>query len=241
MNNEEKNISVETEMPEENNDSPITTSTKKLSGGVIGAIIGGAVAVIAIIILLTTLLFGNNNSGNPGDNIVTYTVTVVDENNNPVKDVVITFTTESGESDMKVTKADGKLTYEPAEKFTASVTRVPNGYKDDLVGQTISFDEQGNATIALKKNVTEAVKEDYVILVVDQDGNPIEGVFVQMCTDVCLSPKTTGADGKVIYNVVPDSYKAQLTDLPDGYTVDDITAKYEFVDGMATIVLTKVN
>ena len=42
MNNEEKNISVETEMPEENNDSPITTSTKKLSGGVIGAIIGGA-------------------------------------------------------------------------------------------------------------------------------------------------------------------------------------------------------
>ena len=171
----------------------------------------------------------------------TYTVTVVDDNGNPVKDVVITFTSESGESDMKVTKADGKLTYEPAEKFTASVTRVPNGYKDDLVGQTISFDEQGNATIVINKNVTEAVKEDYVILVVDQDGNPIEGVFVQMCTDVCLSPKTTGADGKVTYNVVPDSYKAQLTDLPDGYTVDDITAKYEFVDGMATIVLTKVN
>ena len=25
------------------------------------------------------------------------------------------------------------------------------------------------------------------------------------------------------------------------YTVDDLTAKYEFVDGVATIVLTKVN
>ena len=176
----------------------------------------------------------------------TYTVNVVDENGNPVKDVVITFTSESGESDMKVTKADGKLTYEPAEKFTASVTRVPNGYKDDLVGQTISFDEQGNATITLKKNVTEVVKEDYVILVVDQDGNPIEGISVQMCADVCVDVKETNAEGKVSYNVTPKDYKAQLSyfsaaELPDGYTVDDLTAKYEFVDGMATIVLTKVN
>ena len=176
----------------------------------------------------------------------TYTVTVVDENGNPVKDVVITFTTKSGESDMKVTKADGKLTYEPAEKFTASVTRVPNGYKDDLVGQTISFDEQGNATIVINKNITEAVKEDYVILVVDQDGNPIEGISVQMCADVCVDVKETNAEGKVSYNVTPKDYKAQLSyfsaaELPDGYTVDDITAKYEFVDGMATIVLTKVN
>jgi hypothetical protein len=171
----------------------------------------------------------------------TYTVNVVDENGNPVKDVVITFTPESSDDAMMVTKDEGKVVYEAAEKFTASITSVPKGFKDDLVNQTISFDEQGNATITLKKNVTEVVKEDYVILVVDQDGNPIEGVSVQMCADACVKPLTTGTDGKVTYNAVPDSYKAQLNDLPDGYTVDDFTAKYQFVDGMTTIVLTKVN
>jgi hypothetical protein len=67
-----------------------------------------------------------------------------------------------------------------------------------------------------------------------------------MCADVCVDVKDTNAEGKVFYNVTPKDYKAQLSnfsaaELPDGYTVDDIAAKYEFVDGMATIVLTKVN
>ena len=170
-----------------------------------------------------------------------YTVTVVDDNGNPVKDVVITFTPESGEFSMKVTKDEGKVTYEPAEKFTASITSVPKGYKNDAVGKTLNFDEQGNVTVVINKEVTQVTKEDYVILVVDQDGNPIEGVYVQMCADVCLAPVLTGADGKASYNVAPDSYKAQLTYLPDGYTVDDVAAKYEFVDGVATIVLTEAN
>ena len=103
----------------------------------------------------------------------TYTVTVVDDNGNPVKDVVITFTPESGEFSMKVTKDEGKVTYEPAEKFTASITSVPKGYKNDAVGKTLNSDEQGNVTVVINKEVTQVTKEDYVILVVDQDGNTI--------------------------------------------------------------------
>ena len=89
MNNEEKNISAENEVVEENN-NPAPVPTKKLSGGVIGAIIGGVAAVILIIVLIFALAPDNNS--NPGgeqggENAVTkitYTVTVVDQDGNPI-------------------------------------------------------------------------------------------------------------------------------------------------------------
>lgn len=241
--NEEKNISAENEAVEENNNStPTAAPTKKLSGGVIGAIIGGVVAVIAVIILLVTLLGGNGGDGGgegvTPDGKTTYTVTVVDQDGNPVKGAVIYFNPEGGVAFPIGTDSEGKVSYSTDKKMTVSVSAVPAGYEYNKLDEEQSFDKDGKLTVTVTKTV---VDEDYFkILVVDQDGNPIEGVMVQMCADYCKMPVVTGADGKASYAYEEGDFHAQLTSLPEGYTVDDPNAYYEFVDGLATITLTKI-
>ena len=58
-------------------------------------------------------------------------------------------------------------------------------------------------------------------------------------------PKTTGEDGTASYSYEIREFYALLPDglgaLPDGYTVDNPEAYYDFIDGVATIILTKIN
>ena len=111
MNNEEKNLTPETSGVEENNQSAPTgqaNEKKGLSKGLLAAIIGGAALVLVAIILLIVLLPGNNgaNQGNGDggegnvqpDTEVTYTVTVVDQNGNPVTAAIVNLHFESGKT-----------------------------------------------------------------------------------------------------------------------------------------------
>lgn len=75
------------------------------------------------------------------------------------------------------------------------------------------------------------VLSPYTIYVVDEAGNPVSGVKVQICDDanLCKAPKTTNADGVAVYEDQElGNYKAQLTKLPEGYEVDDMDAYYVF-------------
>ena len=169
----------------------------------------------------------------------TYTVTVVDDNGNPVKDVVITFAEEGGEPVMKFTKSDGIVSFESDKKVSAKITIIPDGYKKDLVNKAISFDKDGNFVVTLEKEQGGVAKETYTIIAVDQNGNPVKGVAVQMCSDSgCLGTVLTGADGKATYTVAPDdTFKVQVNDVPDGYAIP--VDKIPFIDGVATVVLAK--
>lgn len=200
------------------------------------------ILAVMMLVSMSMFLFACNDEeedNTPKETKTTYTVTVVDQDGNAVKGVVIYFTPEGGVAFPLATDANGKTSpYKTDKKMTASVSTLPAGYEYANLDKEQSFDKDGNLTVTITKSV---VDEDYfTILVVDQDGNPISGVSVQMCAEYCKMPITTGADGKASYAYEEGDFHAQLSELPEGYTVDDISAYYDFVDGLATITLTKI-
>ncbi len=258
MNNEEKNLTPENEGAEENKTAVTkSASGNKLSGGMLAAIIGGAVAVIVAIILLIVLLPGSGNNGQNGDNgdnggnaggetetKVTYTVTVVDQNGDPVKDAMINFYPQGGTSFFYLTNENGVTdSYRTDKQVTASVLSVPDGYEYDKLSQKQSFDKDGKLVITVIKDEGAM----YTIRLVDQDGNPVVGAGVQMCIPggACVPFDTlTDENGEVSRTKTGGGYEAQITSLPEGYT--DVTGgEYQPFSGDAesgftvTIVVTK--
>ena len=69
----------------------------------------------------------------------------------------------------------------------------------------------------------------YTIKVVDKDGNPVEGVYVQLCKDTCVFAPTD-AEGAAYFSKPEDEYKVAFTEAPDTY--------YYFEDGSCEITLT---
>ena len=247
MNNEEKNPAIENEAVVENN-STENKGAKKLSGGMLGAIIGGVVVVILAIVLLVTLLPGNGDKGSQGgegeqqgttDTKVTYVVTVVDEGGKAVEGAVVSFTTKGGSPIPFPTDSEGKASYKTAKEITAAVTAVPSGYEYAKLNQKIDFDKDGKATITLTKKAEEA---PYVIKVVDQNGNAVEGVKVQMCDDagLCLIPTATNEEGIATYKYQEGNFHVLINTLVDGYTVDDMSVYYYFTGREVTITITKI-
>ena len=186
---------------------------------------------------------GENDAGGDNNNTetkVNYTVTVTDADGNPIKGAVITFNPKGSMSVPFPTDAEGKATYKTDKEMTATVTSVPAGYKYANIGKAQNFDKDGKLSVVVTKAEVEL---HFIIKVVDQDGNPISGVKVQMCdeSDSCRKPVTTGTDGTAGYVYEAGNFHAQLTSLPEGYTVDDVAKYYNFENGVATITLTKVN
>ena len=58
---------------------------------------------------------------------------------------------------------------------------------------------------------------NYRIRVVDQDGNPIEGAYVQFCLEVCNFYMTNAEGWALIEADIADGYKAHIISLPTGY------------------------
>ena len=250
MNNEEKNPAIENEAAVENNSTENAGEKKKISGGLLGAIIGGVVVVILAIVLLVTLLPGSGDKGNQGgdgeqqgtsdtETKVSYVVTVVDTDGKAVEGAVVSFTTKGGSPIPFPTDAEGKASYKTAKEITAAVTAVPSGYEYAKLNQKIDFDKDGKATITLTKKAEEA---PYVIKVVDQDGNAVAGVKVQMCDDagLCLIPTATNEEGIATYKYQEGNFHVLLNTLVDGYTVDDMSVYYYFTGREVTITITKI-
>ena len=187
---------------------------------------------------------GSSNEQEKEDTVNTYTVTVVDQNGAPVSGVTVAFNTGAVEVPFP-TDAMGIASFEYDGTITAKVIALPQGYTCDKLNKSLTFDKDGNVTVTVAKEATVY----YTVKVVDQYGTPIAGVKVQSCDNVgnCQAPRTTDENGEASFKPV-DGYRAQLTvgdsqtvsSLYPGYTVDDSEAKYDFVDGVATIVLTKI-
>lgn len=254
MNNEEKNLTPENEGVEENKTSAPTeqeNGKKGLSGGLLSAIIGGVAVVILAVILLVVLLPGKD-SGNTGDGgegngdvqpetKVTYTVTVVDQDGNPVKGAIVYFYPKGGVEMFYPTNENGATEgYKTDKEMSISVMTVPAGYEYDKLGQKQKVDaKDGKVTITVTKKAPEGT--NYTIRVVDQNGNPVANAQVQMCesAEVCLTPVFTDANGEAVYTQPEKEYKAAITNLPDGY--EKLTDGYTyFEDGVAVIVVKAV-
>lgn len=218
-----------------------------------------AILVMAMLLTLSVALFsckdkdkGNEDKGDDTSNVkpddnkddtkpekTKYTVTVVDHKGNPVSDVEITFHFESGMPMPFDTDENGQISQNFSSKVKASVTGVPAGYSYAKMNQQMDFDDKGNLTFTIIK---EEAKAPLMIVVVDQDGNPVSGVSVQACDSEgsCRLPVTTDENGVAFYSYESVELHAQLHgQLPDGYSVEDPSAYYDFVNGVATIKLTK--
>ena len=67
----------------------------------------------------------------------------------------------------------------------------------------------------------ENALQAYIIHVVDQDNNPVEGVTVNFCTDTACTPQETDETGTITYQGEPYKYHVQIIDVPEGYSWDE--------------------
>lgn len=79
-----------------------------------------------------------------------------------------------------------------------------------------------------KDDADEEVEEQpsFEVKVVDQDGNPVQGVMVQVCKEFCL-PAISDADGIATISIeIEDGHKLQFSSAPEGYTYEGETDIY---------------
>ena len=84
-------------------------------------------------------------------------------------------------------------------------------------------------------------KMTYKVYIKDQDGNPIEGVFVSFCIDELCMPNGTNADGLAKSKYLPGTEVHVAITPPEGYTAE--TEDY-YLGGAnpteITVTLTKI-
>lgn len=60
----------------------------------------------------------------------------------------------------------------------------------------------------------------FKVTVVDEGGNPVQGVMVQVCKDICL-PAITNAEGVATISLeIEDGHKLQVSSCPEGYVYE---------------------
>lgn len=79
--------------------------------------------------------------------------------------------------------------------------------------------------------------DGYVVTVVDENGNPIAGAMVQMCSESCF-PAATDAEGNAKFNLEEAEYKVSFLFLPEGYTYADGTDAFYFEEGSKEMTIT---
>ena len=84
-------------------------------------------------------------------------------------------------------------------------------------------------------------KANYTVIVTDEAGNPVPGVFVQLCLESCI-PCMTNAQGVASYpNMAVADYKVSFINFPEGYTVETNEFHFEKDSYEMTIVLKAAN
>lgn len=78
-------------------------------------------------------------------------------------------------------------------------------------------------------------KVTYTVKVVDEQGNGVAGVMVQLCLDSCI-PAVTDATGVATWKVAEAAYQASFVSVPAGYAQD--ANKYDFASGTYELTLT---
>lgn len=87
---------------------------------------------------------------------------------------------------------------------------------------------------------TEAAKPSHTVKVVDEGGNPIAGVFVQICLpDGSCTPMQTMDDGiAYYYNMADAEYEVKVLKMPEGYGYTTEEEVFFFPDGSNEAVIT---
>ncbi len=183
--------------------------------------------------LFSVIALNSCNNGNTGDNGDNgnipeaptkndnlYTVNIVDQDNNPVSGVSVIF--DPGFA-TKTSDANGKITIETENQgLKFMITTVPDGYTKPAAVEAQYhgvFGDKKELTVTVTKK-TE-VKVTYSVKVIDQNGNAVDGVLIQLCPNgVCLSDSfVTASNGTITKDMEPNlPVDVKLVTVPDGYT-----------------------
>ena len=87
---------------------------------------------------------------------------------------------------------------------------------------------------------TAAAEPSHTVKVVDEAGNPIAGVFVQICLpDGSCTPMQTMDDGiAYYYNMAEADYEVKVPKMPEGYGYTTEEEVFFFPDGSNEAVIT---
>ena len=163
---------------------------------------------------------GDTEGDTPNPGSFTYKVAVKDKNGAPVAGAVCYFTINGKESNDLTTDETGVLELENSqEAMVAMVTivSVPTGYilPDE---DTIVYDPDVSSVEFIL-----GTQDKYTVKVVDEEGNGVKDVYVQLCFDLCLTPAYTNIAGvcEFLYNSDITPYVTLKLDRVNGYTCDE--------------------
>lgn len=127
------------------------------------------------------------------------------------------------------------------EQTDPSQTTTATEPSESKPAETESSETEPSETTPSETEPSEPVKYDYSITVQDVDGNPFEGVFVQLCRgESCCLPGFTNADGLAFYSaddlVGEGDLIAKINAIPEGYQLVDGNSQIALTDGMADVV-----
>lgn len=194
----------------------------------------------------------NNETPGGNENVSTdktYTVTVVDEDNNPIEGVKLVIT-DTKTYPTATTGKDGKASAQlPEGTISVMVTSVPDGYEkpEKVSGVYHGVFASGSTElgITLKKEATNKVT--YTVKVVDQNGDPVADISIQLCPGgVCLANNfVTDENGEITAEITPAEYVSVQLQEHDGYVLPaTVDGSYHGVIGSGeteiTITITKI-
>ena len=181
----------------------------------------------------------NTDGGNTSDEKVDYTVKVVDQNGDAVAGVPVTLEIGPATKVELTTNTNGVATHtmkETSLPIYAILGTLPEGYGDGEVIEAQFAAGAKTATLEVVKQVA------YKVSFVDSDGVGVAGVLAQVCVgDSCLTGKTTGETGVLIFYVNPgaENVTMQINTIPDAYaqTLKGTKQYYEADSFEITVVL----
>ncbi len=77
----------------------------------------------------------------------------------------------------------------------------------------------------------------YTAIVTDENNAPVEGVVLQLCSDIACEQQTTDKTGMAVFTSAPGKYTLEVYKVPDGYAEDH--TEYDVPEDFAllTVVL----
>ena len=116
-------------------------------------------------------------------------------------------------------------------------TSTPVESSAESVAETFS---EASAEASSEASLPEEAK--FSVTVVDQDGNPVSGVYVQICKESCVFAMSDENGVAVFEAEITDGYKLSVLSLPEGYTYEgEAEIHLEYGATEYTLTLTKGN
>ncbi len=181
-----------------------------------------------------------------------YTVTLVDNDGAAVVGASIMITDSKSVFISGTTDQNGSFSAESnAEGLGVMIVSLPGGYeKPETVSGALHalFGDKKDISITVQKETDEVVT--YKVTVVDQNGNAVYGVELQLCPNgTCLADQfITDENGTCTKDMKPGlPVDIKIKELPDGYEMPDVLeesgyhAKIEAGESEITIEINKGN